>query len=81
MARPPRTLPMSDKGKGKSTAGFAFSLPEVVPPSAPSMEALMTDQHLFEEPLLKDLKEEVVSDLASEFGALVIKKVIDLLRD
>ena len=43
VARPPRTLPMLDKGKGKATSGSASSLPEVVPPSPHSMEALMKD--------------------------------------
>ena len=41
----------------------------------------MVDPHLCEEPLLKDLEEEVVFDLASEFRASMIKKVLDLLRD
>ena len=41
----------------------------------------MVDPHLFEEPLLQDLDKEVVSDLVAEFGALVIKKVLDLLRE
>ena len=43
--------------------------------------SLMADPHLFEEPLLKDPEEEAVFDLAAEFGALMIKKALDLLRD
>ena len=45
----------------------------------PSMEALMADSHLFEEPVLQDPDKEVVSNLAAEFKAPVIKKVLDLL--
>ena len=45
------------------------------------MEALIADSHLFEEPLLRDPDKEVVSDLATDFGAPVIKKVLDLLRE
>ena len=41
----------------------------------------MADRHLFKEPHLKDLEEEVVFDLATEFGTLVIKKVLDFMRD
>ena len=43
--------------------------------------SLMEDPHLFKEPLLKDPEEEAVFDLDTEFGALMIKKVLDLLRD
>ena len=72
---------MLGKGKGKATPGSAASILEVVPPSPTYMEALMVDPHMFEEPLLKDPEGEVVSNLAMEFDAPVIKKVLDLLRD
>ena len=41
----------------------------------------MTDLNLFEEPLLKDPDEEVVSALVSEYGEAVVKKVLNLLMD
>ena len=78
-ARHPRTQPVSGKGKGKAMLGSAPDLPEVDPPSPPSIEAMMADFHPFEEPLLQDPDKEVVSDLATEFGAPAIKKVLDLL--
>ena len=51
------------------------------PPSPPSMESLMENSHLFGEPLLQDPDKEVVSNLVTEFGAPMIKKVLDLLRE
>ena len=80
-ARPLSTWPMFGKGKGKAVLGFAPALPEVDSPSPHYMESLMPNSHLFEESLLQDLDKEVVSDLASEFGAPMIKKVLDLLRE
>ena len=62
--------------------GYAPALPEVDPLSPFSMEVLIVDPHMFEEPLLlKDPEKDLVSDLAVDFGARVIKKVLDLLRD
>ena len=72
---------MSGKGKGKGTLGFAPTIPEVDPPSPHSMEALRADSLMFEEPLIQDLNKEVVFNLALEFKALVIKKVLDLLSE
>ena len=69
------------KGKGKASLGHAPALPEVDTPSPLSMEALMADQTLFEEQILKDPEEEVTTALGLVYGALVIKKVLDLLRD
>ena len=39
------------------------------------------DPTLFEEPLLKDHEEEVTIALGSRYEALVMKMVLDLLRD
>ena len=82
-ARLPLTQLVSSKGKGKGKAalGSAPALLEVDPPSPPSMEALMADPYLFKEPLLQDPDKEVVFDLAAEFEAPVIKKILDLLRE
>ena len=60
--------------------GSTPALFEVDPPSPPSMEALMADSLMFEEPFLQDPDKEVIFDLASKFGALMIKNVLDLLR-
>ena len=61
-------MPTTDKGKGKATAVLEPSPPveEVVSPL--SLEALMEDSTLFEEPRLKDPEEEVITRLASVYG-------------
>ena len=41
----------------------------------------MVNTTLFEEPLLKDPEEEVTIAMGLVYGPLVIKKVLDLLRD
>ena len=41
----------------------------------------MSNSTLFEEPLVKDPEEEVVTALRSVYGDAVTKKVLDLLRD
>ena len=41
----------------------------------------MENPTLFEEPLLKDLEEEVTTALGSVYGVPLIKKVLDLLRN
>ena len=51
------------------------------PTSPPSLEALLLDRPLFEEPLLNDPNEEVISSLGSVYEKEVTKKVLDLLRD
>ena len=79
VAQPPHTQTVSGKGKGKATPRSTPTLPKVDPPSPPSMEALMADSHLFEEPLLQNPDKEMVSDLAAEFEAPMIKKVLYLL--
>ena len=79
MAKPPRTQPVLGKGKGKVALGYAHALFQVDQPSSPFMECLIADSLMFEEPLLQDPDKEMVSDLSSEFGAPVIKKVLDLL--
>ena len=58
-------MPIVSKGKGKATTS-----PELPPPveeavSPPSLEALMADLTMFEEPLLKDPEEEVISGVVS----------------
>ena len=81
--RPPRDPAVSGKGKGKAALGPTPALPEVDISSSPlsSMEALMANPTLFKEPLLKDPEEEVTTTLGLVYGTLVIKKVLDLLRD
>ena len=76
-----RVVPTADKGKGKVTT--PFELPPLVEEavSPPSLEALIADLTLFEEPLLKDPEEEVISGLVSVYGKVVTQKVLDLLRD
>ena len=74
-------MPIVGKGKGKATTS-----PELPPPVEeggypPSLEALMADLTMFEELLLKDPEEEVISGLVSVYGKVVTKKVQDLLRD
>ena len=41
----------------------------------------MTNLTMFEEPLLKDPEEELISGMVSVYGKVVMKKVQDLLRD
>ena len=77
----PRLVPIVGKGKGKATTS-----PELPPPVEeggypPSLEALMADLTMFEELLLKDPEEEVISWLVSVYGKVVMKKVQDLLMD
>ena len=74
-------MPIVGKGKGKATTS-----PELPPPVEeggypPSLEALMEDLTMFEELLLKDPEEEVISRLVFVYGKVVTKKVQDLLRD
>ena len=47
----------------------------------PSFEVLIMDSSLFEELLLKDPDDEVISWLGFVYGKEVTKKVQDLLRD
>ena len=75
------SVPNQYRAKGKVSLSSTPAFLEVYPPSPPSMEALMADQHLFEEPLFQDPDKELVSDLAAEFGAPVIKKVLNLLLE
>ena len=69
------------KAKGKPCWGLYLPSPKWTLPSPPSMEASIANSHMFEEPLLRDPDKEVVSDLAAEFKAPVIKKVLDLQRE
>ena len=67
--------PSTSKGKGKAVASFELlSIMEIFMPPH-SLEALMTDSSLFEEPLLKDPNEEVISSLSSIYSKEVTKKV------
>ena len=70
-------------GKGKGKAHVTHEPPPLVmeTPSSPSLEALLADSTLFEEPSLKDLEEEVMAKTTAVYGAEVTKKVLDLLRD
>ena len=62
---PPPPPPFSAKGKGKAVAS-SEPPPSVEKPTSPHfLEALMSDLSLFEEPLLKDPNEEVISSLGS----------------
>ena len=79
--RPPRVVLTGAKGKGK--AATSSELPSTVEKSTslPSLKALMTDPSLFEESLLKDPDEEVISFLGFMYGKEVTKNVQDPLRD
>ena len=79
--RPPRVVLTEAKGKGK--AATSSELPSTVEKSIslPSLKALMTDPSLFEEPLLKDPDEEVISLLGFMYGKEVTKNVQDPLKD
>ena len=56
--RPSRGVASGAKGKGKVVASLGVPPLMERPTSPPSLEALMSDLLLFEEPLLKDLDEE-----------------------
>ena len=79
--RPLHALAVSGKGKGKAALGLTPTLPKGDIPSHLYMEGLMANPTLFKEPLLKDPEEEVTIALDLVYGAPVIKKVLDLLRD
>ena len=49
--------------------------------SPPSLEALMSDLSLFEEPLLKDLEKEVFTSLGEVYTKKAITRVQELLKD
>ena len=51
------------------------------PASFPSLKALLLNRPLFEEPLLNDPNEDVISSLGSVYEKEVTKKVLDLLKD
>ena len=63
-ARSPRVPIAMGKGKGKAVMVPDLVSPVVDTPSPPSLEALMSDSILLEQPL-KDLEEEVVTTLGS----------------
>ena len=67
-ACPPRAVPTMGKGKGKAIVVPKpfMSMEEALSPL--SLEALIADSTLFEEPLLKDPEEEVIVGLASLYG-------------
>ena len=65
----------TSKGKGKAVASFELLLTVEIVVSPPSLEALMMDSSLFEEPLLKDPDEEVIFSLSSIYSKEVTKKV------
>ena len=46
-----------------------------------SLEALIADQSLIEEPLMSDPNEEAITSFGFVYGKVVTKKVQDLLRD
>ena len=74
-ARYPRAVPTFGKGKGKATVIPRPSPPAEKATSPHSLEALMADSILFKEPQLKDLKEEVITRVASVYRKAVTKKV------
>ena len=74
-------VPTTGKGKGKATMSSELPSPVEEAASPPSLEALVAYLTLVEEPLLKDLEEEVIFGLVSVYGKAVTKKVQDLLRD
>ena len=79
---PPQRDPNRHEGEREDNTTSSECLPFMEKPtSPPSIEALISDLSLFEEPLLKDLNEEVISSLGSVYGKEVTKKVEDLLRD
>ena len=65
----------------KAVASSEPQSPVEKPTSPSSLKALLLDRSLFEEPLLNDLDEEVISSLGFVYGKEVIKKVLNLLRD
>ena len=79
--RPPHALAMSSKVKGMAALEPTADLPEVDTPSPRFMEALMANPTMFKDPLLKDFEKEVTTALGLVYVALVIKKVLDFLRD
>ena len=79
--RPPRRDAVGSKGKGKTVASLGAPSSEERPTSLPSLEALMFDLSLFEESLLKDPNEEVLSSLGAVYGEEVVKGVQELLKE
>ena len=79
--RPSQSVPIGGKGKGKALASSEPQSPMEKSASPLSLGALLSDRPLFEEPLLNDPNEEVISSLGSVYGKEVTKKVLDLLRD
>ena len=69
------------KGKGKEVASSGAPSPMEKSTSPPSLEALMLDTLLFEESLLKDPNEEVISALGVVYGEEALKGVQELLKD
>ena len=74
-------MPVSGKGKGKAHAAPKPPLPIVETMSPSSLKALLADSTLFEDPPLKDPKEEVMAETIVVYGAEMMKKDQDLLRD
>ena len=71
-----RAVPTTGKGKKKAaTVVLEPSLQAKEAASPPSLEALMADSILFEEPLLKDPEEVVITGLAFVYREVVTKKV------
>ena len=71
----------ASKGKGKVMASSGNTSSREKPTFPPSLEVLMFDLSLFEEPLLKDSGEEVFSLLGAVYAREAIKGVQDLLKD
>ena len=78
---PHQGVPTGAKGKGKAVASSEPPPSVEKPASPPSLEVLMLDLSLFEEPLQKDPDKEVISSLGFVYKKEVTKKVHDLLRD
>ena len=74
-AHPPRAVPTIAKEKGKAAASPALPSPVEKVASPISLKALITNSSLFEELLLKDPKEKIISWLGSVYRKEVMKKV------
>ena len=72
---PPRGVLVDVKGKGKVMASSGAPSPMENPMSPPSLEALMSDSSLFEEPVFKEPDEEVIFALGAVYGQEALKGV------
>ena len=71
----------TSKGKGKVMMSSGNTLSREKTDVPPSLEALMSNLSLFDEPLLKDLDEEVLTLLSEVHGKEAIKGVQKFMKD